>query len=450
MQIIKQKLGSVRLKIRSCCESSKKLKFCYLFIAILTLLFQSCQLEPNPTGDRVEVQILCDDGFPIRSEGLPGVGIGNNAIVSPNGMGYCSFENVQLPFDLRILSWRGYADIYKNISVRNLHLSTFSYFSNYKECIVLVKFPQIEYGKYGYVRFISKDLFKQDNGYHLIEGGSIDTTFFNLLIPPNQTTISGRLIFIQCQSTIHNYPENIYSFDKFGFKDVAFHSGLNEKIIFSPEDIAFNPEESRVRVNITYPGTYYTDLIFTLSFPGYNKHSDIIIGKYRSWSSNMSQIVPVSLNIPFNIKVESTYYIPVPPYYLLNPLKAIYVHPDESNNILHKKINLESPQNHEEGITGNSLLKAEETEERGIYVFVIAKGSITHPKVNIITDKSSIMLKDINPSNFVFSPNTVYAWIVGKLSSFNSIDQFVSEPYVFQENFNTIEFSDVWYFKTAP
>jgi hypothetical protein len=398
------------------------------------------------------VQILNNEGFPINSYGWMGVSIGNYAIVIPDYMGYCSFENVQLPFDLRVFYAGTYSYTYKNISVRNLHISTF-YNPNFEAngCVVWIKFPQIEYGKYGYVRFISKDLFEQDYGSYFLISNNHESIKLSLQIPLDKTSITGKIIFIQCQS-ISQFPYNIYSYDNFGYKDITFHTGLNDSILFSPEDISFNPGESSVSLNITYPETYplHPALIFTLSFPGYNKYSDIIIGKYYSGTNQVTQIVPASLNIPYTIKAECVSRINVSSYSLPYPSKVIEVHPDEFNALLLKKINLLSPQNHEEEISSNSLLKAEETGEKGIYVFSIAKDSINHTKVNIITDNSSIILKDITSSYFAFSPNTVYAWRVGKLSSFNSINQFVSEPYVFQENFNSIEFSDVWYFKTAP
>jgi hypothetical protein len=435
-------------QVKSSCNSGKKLRFYCLFIAITALLFQSCQLEPNPTGDKVEVQLLDNQGFPVYSLSLMGVCIGSNAIVSPDGMGYCSFENVQFPYDLNIIRWGSIPYTYKNIYARSLHLSIFSeHLSNYNECLVRVKFPPIEYGKIGYVRFISRDLFEQDHGYwHFVEGGAEDTTYLNLQIPRDKNSITGKLLFFKCKEFWDG--PSIYSFDNYGIKDVTFHSGLNDMIVFSLQEITFNPNEYTVNVNITHPADYYySELKFVLSFPGYNKNSDIVIGDY--FNSNITwQIVPSSLNIPFIVKAESNYR-----YTTLSlpfPKKVIEAHPDNLNNILHNKITLLNPQNHEEGINSNSQLKAEETGEKGIYVFSIAKDSIKHTKVNIITDKSSITLGEISSSNFILSPNTNYAWRVGKLSSFNSIDQFVSEPYVFQENFNSIEFSDVWYFKTAP
>lgn len=437
-------------RIAKCCNSWIKLFKCCLFIAFSSLLFPSCELEPNDIGNNVEIQLLNGDGFPIQGEGWLVASIGNYPIAIPNYFGYFRFENIHTPYDLKVYYW-GITFSYKQINTRNLHLVLLrSYPTDVNECPLIIKFPEIQNGEYGYLHFISKDIFEQDyNNIYFIRP-SHNSTEINIQIPVEKKSISGKLLFFKCEADESNYLD-IYSFKNFGVKDVLVHEGENETIEFSQEDIEFNPPESSVQINISYPQFYHDRyLIFKLSFPGYNKNSDIIIGYYYNPSNTNIQTVPVNLNIPFTIKAESMFRdeqrsIP----HEIWPRKVTNINTGETGTILHKKIELTSPGNNEEGIKSSTFLKAEESGDKGIYLFCIGKDS-SAGTVYTITDKSFVMLGDMASNFFQISPNTLYSWKAGKLSSFTSIDEFLSEPYIFQENFNTIEFSDIHYFKTAP
>ena len=366
-------------------------------------------------------------------------------------MGYCRFENVSTPYNLQLNYWST-VYYFKGINIRNPKIAPIDNgIPNTNFCFVPVKFPEIEYHKSGYVRFISQDLFIQDyENFYLIEDYNTSIRI-KIEIPVDKDNISGKLIFMQCYGTTYT-AFDIWQYFNFGIKDVNLHTGINDTVEFTPKDIEFNPEENEVSTDVLFPESYtYNRLVYYISFPGYNKKSDIMIGDYRNVNWSISQTVPSNLLIPFNIKVESSYYTNED-YFLnnLQRIKIINLQPGETGNIQHEKINLLSPQNNAEGINSNSILKAEDTPDKGIYVFCIGlRGDTLEPSAYIFTDKNEIKLND-KLNYFSLSPNTWYTWKAGKICTFNSIDDFVLKPFSTNENFNSIELSEKWHFKTAP
>ncbi len=377
------------------------------------------------------------------------VSIGLYPIVKPDYWGYCHFENVLTPYNIGVT--QGHTLFYyKEINIRSPKIVIIgSDGPNMNRCSLHVKFPGIEHGKNGYIRFISKDMFEQ-NYTPLVEENH-DTTSIIVSIPVDKESISGKLIFMQCYAIEASFFD-VWEYFNFGMKDVTLYTGTNDTVEFSQHDIEFNPEESAVNVNVTFPEPYARSyLFFYLSFKGYSKNSDITVGYYSNQNRSHSQTVPSILNIPFNIKVESDcwnfehYWS-----YDFRNREFINLQPGQNGSIRHEKLNLLSPQNNEEGINSNSKLKAEDTGDKGIYLFSIGlKSDTLEPGIYIFTDKNEIELSD-KLNYFSLIPNTWYTWSAGKYSTFNSLDEFLSEPFVLRENFNSFQLSNKRHFKTAP
>jgi hypothetical protein len=435
----------------NCCHSCKKV-ICCLFIAVPALLFQSCELEPNPTGNNVEVQVLNVEGFMMDSRNLFGVNvsIGNYPIYMPDYKGYCRIENVHTPYNLQVGEWSTFYD-FRGLNTRDTKIVTMSnYGSSINECYQEIIFPTIERGKKGFIHFISKDMFEQEFLDHFTINEYVNSTNIEVDIPSDKKSISGKLIFMQCYDIGSFYPE-VSEYFNFGIKDVTLHPGLNDTVVFSQNDIAFNPEETTTEINVTYPqhySNYY--MVVYLSFPEYNKNSDIMIGYYYP-DYLITQVVPSALNIPFNIKIESNCWnFEGYMSYRYKNVEIEHVHPGQNCNIQHQKTTLLSPQNNEEGINSTSILKAEDNGDKGVYVFFIGfKGDSSGRGLYTFTDKNELKL-DNKLINFILAPNTWYAWSAGKYSTFNSIDDFVSEPFVISEKYHSFKRSDIRFFKTAP
>jgi hypothetical protein len=433
-----------------CCQSSKKLTFCCLFAAIAALLFQSCELEPNMPENVIEAQVLNNDGFQLKSYDYSisgfNLSIGNYPIARPDAYGKCRFENVGLPYNA-VLSFFHSFCIYKDINLKNPRFILYEGWNNkYIRCYLTVNFPPIETNRVGYLRFISKDFFEQENPtiQQIQFINSHDSTSdICVRIPINKTSISGKLIYMVC----HASDGRILSYDNFGTKDITLNAGHNEPAKFIQGDIETDPAESQVTVNLSYPVQTYGYTYFYLHFHGYNKNSNIIVGVHN-FIDNITQIVPTALNSPFDIEVKSTFVdvIHIIPY-CFDRTKMIHLPPGSSGNITHKKLTILTPQNNQTGVSGNTKFIVNEDGSKGIYVFCIG---YHFPAVIVTTEKNFITLSDFVSREFHFIPYTEYTWCAGKLSNFNSIDEFLSEPFMLQENFNSIEFSDMKYFTTSP
>lgn len=421
--------------------------FSFLSITVLITILQSCELEPEPPINLIELQILNEDGFPAQ-RGIS-VSIGSVRMMMPDINGYCRFENAPIPYDLQVYGG-GALYIYNKLNITNpkivLPISMYSTLHN--TCSVPVKCPPVHPGKAALVRFISKELFCESGKYNLIKSAD-STIFIQIWLPPDKISITGKLIFIYGE--YDPYFEIFISYDKYCIKDVSFDASMNDTVKFTEAEIQFNPPESYVTCTVRYPEYSFgkhTDI--SIYFPGFNPNSEMVLmrNSHSSGGPWLAQ-VPGELNIPFEIKVTSSYMFDEFVYYRIDALESFHLLPGASVEIIHNELEVLGPRNLQTGITEDSSLKVREDNERGIYLFDITEFS-SNSRLAFVSEKNTVRCGDLKYRNFEIRPGKSYRWIVIKFSAFNSIDDYTLVPYIFQENFHSVRVSDIRYFSTAP
>lgn len=438
----------------------KKANYYLLFLVIIPIIFQSCQLEPNPSGNEVNVQTLNFNGFQLE-RGLDFyMSIGEYPEQTPDYRGICLFRDVAVPYDLKAgRSWHVMPYVFKNITNLNpvLILPRELYDEGkFRTLIFSVSFPDIEQGKIGILKFISKDLLDSAHIPHLYNIYVITSGNYcirEIKIPMEKTSITGRLIFLEGIGHYNHELGTLYfdTYDYYGTKEVTFQSEVQNYFTFTPEEIGYNPAESSVEISASYPaGAVYKRLRVFLDFGGYHSNSKMLIADFGSPHSAYTVKVPLIPDLPCKINALSGY---LDMYYwevvISNPFESVYIEPGTSINITHKMIDQVSPVNGKTGVTGNDNLTVKEDGEKGVYVFYIS--ATGKPGMcRVVTDKNSIRLGELNYKEFKLVPATTYGWHVLKLSAFGSIDEFLSKPYIFEREYNSVKPSETWYFETAP
>jgi hypothetical protein len=439
-----------------CCINLRKLIHCCIFAAITALLFQSCELEPNLPENVIEVKTLNINGLQYNNmQHYVEISIGEYPAAIPDIFGYCRFENKNIPYDLESanynynIHWGSF--IYHNLTNKNPLILQPSiepnniYTSSYNICLLRVNFPTILQNKIGKLKFISKDLFIQED--KIIESGSY-TEHLELKIPIDKTSIEGKIIFLEGGYNNNGWWE---TFDNFGIKEVLAKTDVTETLTFSQQDIQYNPEESAVDFSVNYPENFYDRRVsVSLSFPGYNLNSDInLFTAYEPYPGSFYfQNVPASLGIEYNIKIKSTYKN-FSSLRLTENMKIANVQPGSTVNIVHDELPVISPANNQTGITRDSCLRAGNSEEKGIYLFYLYCG-YNNAQLVIVTDKSSIRIGDIYSRKISFIPNYGYGWAVQKIHGYNSIDEFTGSPFIFNDKYRNVTGSGIRNFTTAP
>jgi hypothetical protein len=434
-----------------------------MFAPIIAVYFSACELEPNPAGNEVNIQILSQNSFSPRWPYELYLSVGEYPILNPGYSGFCKLRDVQFPYDLKIVH-EFYISlfVFKNLTSTKLVIlqpSEFSDHGRFRTLKFTVNFPPIEYQKIGLVKFISSDIF--DRTDYWIPGQKIVFTENDykctneIIIPSEKTSISGKLIFLEGKGYRDSYSDLFYfnTFDYYGEKDVELLSQENQNnFTFTQNEINHDPTESSVEISASYP-PFANDkrLKIYLDFVGYHHNSKMLIADLIEPQTAYTLKVPLISDLECNINAVSSFGDPFYWGVLSNPFESIYLEPGTSININHKMTEQISPVNGKTGITGNDNLTVREEGEKGIYVYYISTTS-SEPtaKCRIVTDKNSLRIGEINYKEFKFLPSKTYKWHVLKLNTFNSIDEFLSKPYIFEKNYHSVSCSETWYFETAP
>jgi hypothetical protein len=434
----------------------------WMFLAA-ALFFSSCELEPNMPENVIKPQVLNNNGFYFREHPyFIYTSIGQYPVGKPDIFGFSRFENIPVPYDFEIsISKYFYPEIvciYHNLNNRNPRIilafppdTSIYHRSNYSECFLIVYFPAVPEGKTAQVKFISKDLFIQDD--KIIETGE-SFSKIELKIPFGKNSINGKLIFLQGDYQISYRETNWTTIDNFGIKDISPQANTIDTAMFTPQDIQYNPPESHVNFSVTFPYYAYLDrtLSTAITFPDYNSSSDLTLFN-TIYPDAVSYIrsVPAEIGIPFKIKIIST-NTPVFGTYLTENLKTAFIQPGNSADLVFNQIQLQSPLYNASNITKDSCFKIYDDDEKGIYVFyfLIPNYPFTGFSAVIVTDKKTFRLSDINSRDFSFEPNARYYWGVQKIYGFSSIDEFTEIPFIFNGKFQSATSSDVWMFRAAP
>jgi hypothetical protein len=439
-----------------------------LFTGALTLLFQSCQLEPNAPENAITPQILNKDGFPclIKTTGYLDditVSIGDYPIALPDRNGICSFGNANMPYNLIIMTKEvrtNYTTFYSYFydGIRNTHpviiLNPSIFGSRSHSTEIIVRFPPIAKERFGIISFASKNMFR-GNISRIVGPGDSLAFIYNIYYPEYYESLTGKVLFFECKGQYIGPwgPEiiKIDSFCRYGSKDVII-TGQPNYVTFSPSDISFDPAESIVQYHIIPPpDVYYEFHEAKLKFEGYNVNSEITISHHYEITPEYSVVVPSALDLPFKVKIKSTVLVNGKVNYGdFQSFRSIDVPSGSSGTITHESINLASPPNNAQGVTENTMLEVNDNGEKGIYEYCFVwYNQALNGRFYAMTEKKIQRFGDLNCRAFKIYPNTTYNWYVAKLGNFNSIDEFTAEPYFNNERFNSCATSEEWQFKTA-
>ena len=435
--------------------------FLSFLLICIPLLFQSCELEPNPAGNTVEVQILNYDGFKLYYNGVY-TSLGKYPYSIPDMNGICKFENVQIPYNLNIglysnpnyngLSYH-YAGLHRNNPVLLIIYNENG--SPSREIEVRVKFPPISDNKIGMVRFISKDIIDSVEGglgfYFPMQGiaRSHDTTrYLYYRIPGEMNSVSGKLIFIEGTGSWNYQNLIMQSYDHYGSKDVTLREGFMNRVTFTENEIQTNPQELPVSIDVSYPQEVNSTIIkFFLNFEGYGKGSLFLLSQLNNQSGHLEAVIPLLTDINNNIKIFSSHNYSSWGNKLF-PFKSIEIEPGGHGNISHSVPEVLKPQQ-TEIIDENDSLTVNDNGEKGIYVFSLS-GFAPMAFACIVSEINTIRFGDFKYADFIYKPNTMYELSVAKFTTFNSIDEFTEKPYFLNSNFNSVSISRPRFFGTAP
>lgn len=413
-----------------------------LLITTAVFILSGCSdYEVAPSAGTINGKVFDIYGFPnIQSE----ISIGQYPVTVPDAFGNFSLDTKSIPYDLEIFDYVPHT--YEAILFKSLISTCPSIvipFEILREtgnfCVVWVKCPATqEHGVF--LNFVSKE----DCLQHMLTVYHSDSIYgIQVQIPVSKTSIEGKVLFLQ-----YSGYNNTCTYDKYGEKSVTLHSGNNDTLVFSPSDILLDPPESIVTFNIILPDSLpYADITTRgyIHFPGYSSGSDILIYDGSDLTDDYIT-VPESLLTNFNIKINSVIHYYEGQMYYNDQEKWVYTQPGTSITVDNsEKVSLLSPQYAQTGIDENTVFRfSGDGLHKGVYIiYIFGYG-------NLVTDSTNFRITDLDSRSFNFRHNYTMGWRVVKLSEFRSLDDFVSKPYIDNENFNTISLSPFWYFRTAP
>jgi hypothetical protein len=239
----------------------------------------------------------------------------------------------------------------------------------------------------------------------------------------------------------------IYSYEKYGIKDFTFESSETE-VTFTEADINFNPEE-RV-MEIYSPGMgemkhFYSEAYLYLD----NIYNEIKLD--ADYYANYSIFtVPVLPNLKYDIKIKDV----LRGNDWEQSTKWIHLQPGENATIIHDPSpEIVTPVNNATGITDTSLFIISDNYEQGIYQYsfwIMQDSTFSSFAYDIYTDKKSFRPRELIGDKFKLPPMQQFRWRVYKISNFNSMDEFVSTPYVLDSRYTSLANSKEFKFTTAP
>ncbi len=414
-----------------------------IVIISLSCILAACEEYPREYTGVITGKISNYNGFPLIvafQEEFLGVSSDQYSALAPDFYGNFYLDNVVSPYDLYVkYTSLGYSN--RNLLFIGLRASDLRiiypevrFESRYRISYLTVKFPAIRKGKIGFLKFISPELF-QSNDMQLSQFDSAKS--LQIKFTQDITNIQGKIIFFQCTPSDSGH---IQSYDNFGVKNISIHEGSNGFLVLTPEDIIYDPGESSVNVNVEIsPKAEEPVTQVLIHFPGMNPYSDVYISD-AAGSGSSTVTVPADLKVSFKIEVRNSCLIYSQNYGLIGrQTKSILLNPG-ANGVLDNSqlVPLIYPADEQGNVSDTVILRYGDNNP-GIYQIYLSG-------YTIYTDKNNMELGELKSKGLTFSPGQHIRWSVIKYSNFVNIDQFVTSPYIFQENFDAITFSDKWLF----
>jgi hypothetical protein len=260
---------------------------------------------------------------------------------------------------------------------------------------------------------------------------------------PNESSIEGKLLYLECEGD----PWEINSYKKYGIKDVTLYTQANNEITFSQNEVSFDPEEKYSEIISTgqssemyhdYTGSY----LYIKNIHNEIRLENNILGNYSYFT------LPVLPDLDYSIKIEDAAIGQEGQH----SSKWIYIQPGENATIMHEQWPaIISPVNNAADITDTTTFMISDNLGPGIYQYSFRQDS-THQSIyfDIYTEKKSFKLKDIISKGIIIPPNIRFRWWVNKVPNFNSMDEFVSTPFVLDDKYTSLQNSKMFKFTTAP
>lgn len=426
-------------------NGSVKMKKQILYILCLNIVFITggCVDENlTPNSGNIEIH-LCDEKAiqGISTGFVEHMSIEAYPIAIQDRFGVFHLSTSNFPYNLRVLQYNYYFNnyiVFNQISKQNVFIVNPSYYRSLQTnlCYFFIRHPKVSIDKRYLLKFISPDIFT--DLYSSFRYDTITNSFYGIKLPINTNSISGKILFFEI--TYDSIHKVITSFDKYGEKNISVNTGSTLDFNFNEEDIKYNPEESNVTCNIIYPERVLgSNTKILLSFDGFNLSSDLLLyiddweTLYRSYNIQ----VPSSLPTRFRIKLYNSCAF-------VNDWQERWVYgaPGSSMSLDNSfQPILFSPANRS-SVTDTTIFTYGADQKEGIYYLNI-NGQI------FVTKNNQTTLKELKVNGFTFPNKKRCSWWVTFFSGFNSIDEFVSQPYLLNPKYTSRSVSEHRLF-TAP
>jgi hypothetical protein len=384
------------------------------------------------------------DNYLVSINGYPVAMTDYNGIFNLN----CSakpYDLIIYNYDIFFISDEGkkYNGLYIN-TPQIIYREDDIYRFDFSWCRLRVNFPALSERKFVCTKFISDNVFMEGGGLRSLPKG-FSLSNLNIYIPPENTSISGRIYYLEIKYDTTS--GKFISYDKFGIKDITIFNGQNDTITFSKAEVSYDPPEQIIQVNVSYPSYYQLrPPEIHLSCPTKYKSSDLNL----FYDGMGSILVPILPQGEFKTKLFIEYEIYFPTVHNLRGQECRYANLGEPIFLDHNKtVNLISPLNGYTLASDTTTFEITDMEEPAIYEFNIYNYSNYH-FISLYTKRKKLNFSDFRTTFFEVSPNTEYRWVVRKFPLFNTVDEFVSKPFMIDNRYSYIELSNGNDFKTAP
>ena len=424
------------------------MKYKIFYIPVLILISLSGCID-NPVQQ---------DNYIIKGEVYGGykplISINNGPIIKCDWSGNFEAESQAMPYSLLITDIDSYLFDWLTVKytgitintpslVYSANISGYTYVQHdlsYELCNLSVTFPELTERKFLVTKFISEDVFYQTGAHR---NGFPGTYFINseVYIPKTNSYITGKIYYMEYD--IDTLPGSIVHYDKFGIKEITLAKGANNEIIFENSDL-YDPIDYEMNISINLPpGFSSLNSVIYMSNSSLNPGSDLELG---FMTQNGSYIIPLLPVNDFKIKTINVYCNDL--FLFSNGVMKCVTSPGEPVNINYSEtVNLITPPDGSENITKFTALEIQDNDGPAIYEFCLLYGAVYF---QLFTDKHRVQLADFESWNFELPKNTVFKWTVRKFRNYNSIDEFVTKAYIFENRSDYIEVNKGRTFKTAP
>lgn len=430
-----------------------KFKTFILLVSILisgAMLLEGCLDVPVVPKGNITGTVYNEYGIPVSGSY---VSIGDYPIAESDNSGNFTIDKIISPYDLTLGSSFGGV---KYLTLKAPTSILYNNFEGYAARVLPVKvtFSHRNISKMTFIKFISSDLFWQENSQitpfdTIFHQGTDSIWNTDIIVPLSKNTISGKILYLEATCGPEGY--NISSFDMYGIKNVSLNQYPPAIIHFSPEELINDPRQSDLNFNIIMPNNHlisYNTGCY-IKFAGMNSGSDLELG-FNEYDYSGTFEVPLLNGLNYKIKIVNSYINTSTQWVNSYGRKWETANVGENVTITHDNPIVQAlPPNGKTNITDTSTFEISDPGEKGVY-FYIFNDKNSFSRVTVITDKLSIKFSDIQSRVMSFRPNSSYLWSVLKYPKYTSIDDFVSVKYMEDDRYNSIPSSATFKFTTGP